>query len=109
MLYCRSFAGLADFTNRVSYVKASSADRWKRKAHPYIENTALHKRSRELTPKSSVLSTHSNIKRFTCKLQNNCVLQYVVDDILQSLKLVESVDNIANNRKSQIVKKAIDL
>jgi len=45
MPYCCSFAGLADFTNRVSYVKASSADRQKRKAYPYVEDTALHKRS----------------------------------------------------------------
>jgi len=56
-----------------------------------------------------VLSTHSNIKRFTCRLQNNCVLQYVVDNILRSLELVESTDDVADNRKSQIVEKAINL
>jgi hypothetical protein len=100
MLYCRSFASLADFTNRVLYVKASLADRRKRKAYPYIEDTALHKRSWELTLKSSILSTHSNIERFTYKLQNNCVLQYVVDDILQSLELVESANNVVDNWKS---------
>jgi hypothetical protein len=56
-----------------------------------------------------VSSTYSNIKRFTYKLQNNCVLQYVVNDILQSLELVESTDDVADNRKSQIVEKAINL
>jgi hypothetical protein len=56
-----------------------------------------------------VSSTHSNIERFTCRLQNNCVPQYVVDDILRSLELVESADDVADNRKSQIVEKAIDL
>jgi hypothetical protein len=69
----------------------------------------LYKHSQELTPKSSVLSTYLNIKRFTYKLQNNCVLQYIVNDILQSLELVESADDVADNQKSQIVKKAINL
>jgi hypothetical protein len=97
MLYCCSFAGLTDFTNRVSYEKASLADFWKRKAHPYVEDIALYKRSRELTPRSSVLSTHLNIERFTCRLQNSCVPQYAVDDILQSLELVDNVDDVVDN------------
>jgi hypothetical protein len=46
MLYYRSFASLANFTNRVSYKKASSADSRKRKPHHYVESTAPHKRSR---------------------------------------------------------------
>jgi hypothetical protein len=54
-------------------------------------------------------STHSNIERFTYRLQNSCVPQYVVDDILRSLELVDSANDVADNRKSQIVEKAIDL
>ena len=41
MLYCCSFAGLADFTNRVSYEKASLVDPWKRKARHHVEDIAL--------------------------------------------------------------------
>jgi hypothetical protein len=54
--YGRSFSGLADFMNRVSYEKASSADPRKRKAHPH--DTAPHKRSS--SPATGEIVTNGN-------------------------------------------------
>jgi hypothetical protein len=88
MPYCRSFAGLANFTNRVSYKKASSADPRKRKARHHVEDTAPQKRGRSRPCFSSTSSSNSPI---------------------YSRELVDRADDVADNGKSQIVEKAIDL